>query len=434
MMIELGGIVGDNRTGEVSGCKSGATFTTCNAVYFTMIGGIAGMNGAKLIGNLADGVQMPDFTGMFFNGAIAGTYSGTLKNNFYTNCNIGGKVVESGIGVGATEDNMTPHDISKDNGAMPLSPDLIIEGDSENTVVIGESEDNQTVTYRRSFQKDITATVILPFDFKASKYFKGKGTFHTLDEVKYDEDASQWIAKASDPIEDIQANTPYIFKPTADFNVVTFTGVDVKENIGLSKSVSPKDFSVATKADGWSLVGVYSYKTWAVRTPNEYGFAAKPISYTDEENGEEVNITAGEFVRAGKDAKIKPTRAYLRYDGEDETLKSKSSAVLPDRIVLVFPSETASAIDDPSDDPSGSDDIETPTSEIQPTANVKVWSYSKTIYIAAAPGTAYRIIDINGRPLRTGITATDRDEIHLGGKADGIVIVIIGGKAFKIRY
>ena len=43
-------------------------------------------------------------------------------------------------------------------------------------------------------------------------------------------------------------------------------------------------------------------------------------------------------------------------------------------------------------------------------------------------------IDVNGRPLRTGITATDRDEIHLSGKADGIVIVITGGKSFKIRY
>jgi hypothetical protein len=65
---------------------------------------------------------------------------------------------------------------------------------------------------------------------------------------------------------------------------------------------------------------------------------------------------------------------------------------------------------------------------------VNVWSFDKTIYIAAVPSTPYTIVDVNGRPLQTGITATDRDEIHLSGKADGIVIVIINGKSFKIRY
>jgi hypothetical protein len=105
--------------------------------------------------------------------------------------------------------------------------------------------------------------------------------------------------------------------------------------------------------------------------------------------------------RAGANATMKPTRAFLRYTGEDDVLnpngvQSKSATALPDRIVLVFP--------------------------------------DKTIYIAAAPNTPYTIVDVNGRPLRTGITATDRDEIHLPGKADGIVIVITGGKSFKIRY
>ena len=68
-----------------------------------------------------------------------------------------------------------------------------------------------------------------------------------------------------------------------------------------------------------------------------------------------------------------------------------------------------------------------------PAVNVKVWSYDKTIYIAAADGTNYRIIDTNGRALASGITATDRDEIRLGNRT-GIVIVIINGKTYKINY
>ncbi|MBQ1884632.1 MAG: hypothetical protein II165_06385 [Bacteroidales bacterium] len=55
----------------------------------------------------------------------------------------------------------------------------------------------------------------------------------------------------------------------------------------------------------------------------------------------------------------------------------------------------------------------------------------KTSYLCF--GTDYRIIDANGRLLRTATTQTDRDEIRLG-RGNGIVIVIIGGKSFKIRY
>ena len=60
-------------------------------------------------------------------------------------------------------------------------------------------------------------------------------------------------------------------------------------------------------------------------------------------------------------------------------------------------------------------------------------STGKTVYIAAAPNTAYRIIDANGRVLKDGITQSDRDEVRLG-RSSGIVVVIINGKTYKVAY
>jgi hypothetical protein len=329
-------------------------------------------------------------------------------------------------------------DIPDDNGAVHA--DLVIFGDSDQPVVTTAVESNQTVVYRRSFKEGVTATVILPFSFTASDYFKNKGSFHTIDQVFYDNKTSQWVAKTSDDIDEIEANKPYIFKPSADFYLVAFKGVDIqKTKDGLTKAATEDDatsFETETNAKDWTLVGVYTKKTWSQRTANEYGFAAKQISYTDNETQVKVNITAGEFVRAGENATIKPTRAYLRYTGTDATLnpgiQTKSAAELPDRIVLVFPGETASVID-PSDDPTDNGNISTPISELTPAANVKVWSHDKTIYISAQPGTDYRIIDLGGRTLRTATTLSDRDEIRLGIHT-GIVIVIINGQSYKIMY
>ena len=84
--------------------------------------------------------------------------------------------------------------------------------------------------------------------------------------------------------------------------------------------------------------------------------------------------------------------------------------------------------------PSESDDIKTPVSEIVPSMTAKVWSYDKTIYIEAQPDADYKIIDINGRLLRTAKTQSDREEVVLPTKYSGIVIVIIGGRTYKIMY
>ena len=284
------------------------------------------------------------------------------------------------------------------------------------------------VNYTRNLTSDIPFTIILPFDYTASKI---GGTFYTFNGVN-----EKWEAVMDEVAPDakgdvhLKANTPYIIKPSA----ATATQSEFAFN---DVTIMPTNGSNTTKAGDWVFHGTYSKMTWnegegdELTDKNIYGFAA-----ASKENAEGKQIIAqGEFVRAGHNVRIHPTRAYLEYTGTDDRLRSKSTFALPDRITVVFRDhETASVIDDPAINPSENEngDISTPTSEITaPNANVKVWSYDKTIFIDAAPGIAYHIIDANGRLLRASTTQSDRDEVRLG-HVSGIVIVIIGNKAHKL--
>ena len=312
----------------------------------------------------------------------------------------------------------------------------------EEAIFISKDIKVTKVVIERSFTKDRPSTLTLPFSFDASK-FSG-GTFHTVTTVAYNDDSEQWEAKASDAVATVEANTPYLFKPSKTLDNITIEAA-AGEYITLEANVFTSTFTnVGTYKDedgkivtsDWQLVGVYRKKVWEYRSPTDYGFAAKDMT-----NG----IAAGEFVRAGKGAWINPMRCYLTYTGEEDLFEdypddaphSKSATdPLPTTIRVIFPDATASVInpDDPTADPSG--DIETPVSEIVPShsAAAKVWSYDKTIYIEAQVGMAYQVIDLNGRPLIKGVTSTDREEVTLPRANSGIVIVRIGNKSYKIMY
>jgi hypothetical protein len=251
------------------------------------------------------------------------------------------------------------------------------------------------------------------------------GTFYTFGGVTYDNDKSTWVATVSS-VATLEAHTPYIFEPNGNKPSLTW---NVKTTI-YQKSTSATEVKDPKYGD-WIFKGVYEPESWTDRQTKIYGFAG---SDKTNNNGQEVHI--GEFVRAGAKSSIKPFRCYLEYIGggkEDLSALSKNALALPDRIEVRVVSSVI-APSDPSENPNG--DIETPTSELTPSksATARVWSYDKTIYISASPNTPYTIIDITGRPLRSGITATDRDEIHLSGSVDGIVIVRIANQSFKIGY
>ncbi len=297
--------------------------------------------------------------------------------------------------------------------------EIVINGDGTNEVKFEEEFDADKVTYRREM-KEIMTTIILPFKFKPSDF--GGELFYTLRTVAYNNETQRWEAKLKDAEVDndgyLSANTPYMFTPNATTAAKT-------EFVFENKTIQPTTGDNYTKVGDWTLQGVYNYKTWSARTATEYGFAASPI--TKDKDGNSINIKAGEFVRAGENAKIKPTRFYLIYSGKETTLLSKSATELPESIVVILPGE--------GQDENNGDDISTPVSEITPTANnVKVWSYDKTIFIEGAADKEYRIIDMSGRLLKKSIAQSDREEIHLGNDRIGVVIVIVGGKAHKVMY
>ena len=163
-----------------------------------------------------------------------------------------------------------------------------------------------SATLGREFFADRTSTVYLPFAVDQATA-DALGEFYTFKGITAAGDADLQPVTTG-----LAAKTPYIFKKT-----------------GAGK-ISVKNVSVTTDAAPASteLIGTFEPITWTSQMlaskKNEhkyvYGFAA-------EDQG--VNIQAGEFVRVGAGATIKPYRAYLEvaYDaariainwGGDET-------------------------------------------------------------------------------------------------------------------
>lgn len=301
------------------------------------------------------------------------------------------------------------------------------------SVIISEPINVKKVIIIRNFTADRPSTMILPFSCDASK-FSSIGTFHTISSVEYNQTTKEWEAKASDALTSIvEANTPYLFLPTqstsANNPIVIEAEKDSHITIVANNSTEPYT-NVGTKENStqpsyWKLIGVYQKKRWTEDSKDEYGFSAVDVA--------EDGISAGEFVRAGSGAWIKPMRCYLKYTGNESQFLSKSAPILPQSIRVIFPETTASVIDtnEPSINPTESGEIVTPVSEIYTENVVKVWSFGKTIYIESQPETQYHIIDLGGRIIKNGVTASTHEEISLS-RITGVVIVKIGNKMFKI--
>lgn len=300
------------------------------------------------------------------------------------------------------------------------------------SVIISEPINVKKVIIIRNFTADRPSTMILPFSCDASK-FSSIGTFHTISSVEYNQTTKEWEAKASDALTSIEANTPYLFKPKQSTSAENPIVIEAEKNshITLVANNSTEPYTnVGTKENStlssdWKLIGVYQKKRWTEDSEDEYGFSAIDVA--------EDGISAGEFVRAGSGAWIKPMRCYLKYTGNESQFLSKSAPILPQSIRVIFPETTASVIDtnEPSINPTESGEIVTPVSEIYTENVVKVWSFGKTIYIESQPETQYHIIDLGGRIIKNGVTASTHEEISLS-RITGVVIVKIGNKMFKI--
>lgn len=182
--------------------------------------------------------------------------------------------------------------ISEDKTTAKLQGDFT-DG-SGAAVVINKATKVDELTFYRQFTKKVTSTVMFPFSFNANE--QGiKGTFHTVTKVGPDENGV-WTALMSNPVTNIQANTPYIFNPSVDIaKSITFKNI----------TLVPNSEILPNGTNGWQLNGVYSKKIWEQDSDDEYGFAGQEVD----------DIQVGEFVLAGEGAWADPMRCYLTYTG-----------------------------------------------------------------------------------------------------------------------
>lgn len=146
----------------------------------------------------------------------------------------------------------------------------------------------QKVVLDRTFAKDEMATVYVPFnvDYLSASQF---GTFYTFGKT------ANGFVKIEEVKEDLQANTPYVFK-SADDNVQLAMKV-----ARISLPVAAGAPAKAPAADG--LVGCYSH------------FTGGTDAYRLEIEGDDV-----QFVRMAAGDKVLPFQAYLQLSGETADL------------------------------------------------------------------------------------------------------------------
>lgn len=145
-----------------------------------------------------------------------------------------------------------------------------------------------SATLGREFVADRTSTVYLPFAVDKATA-DALGEFYTFTGITQTGDAGLERVTTG-----LAAKTPYIFK---------------KKGAG---TIAVKNVSVTTDAApaASALVGTFRPITWTSQMLNSYELAHKYIyGFAAADQGD--NIQAGEFVRVGAGATIKPYRAYL---------------------------------------------------------------------------------------------------------------------------
>jgi len=301
-----GGIVGQEKLqNRIVSCTSAAQLTIVDGKNASCYGGIVGQcENINVIENcISNGVSIPNVNNI---GAIVGYKgNGTLVNNYYRNCTVGGATTNVG-----TKDG----DISTNDGAVQVDAVL-----SETETV--PSNLSGKVVFRREFTGGKASTMCLPF-----AYEKGtEGTYYTFGGVYYD---SKWKATMTEYTgATLAANTPYLFVPA---------GTEAHTPVLFHGTADYDASNLATTSTDWSFVGVYEAKTWtAGDVGNDYGFAATSGKAVDGVT----DVEAGDFVKLAEGAWIRPMRSYLTYTGGGNPFaapKHRAGTELPQSISVIL--------------------------------------------------------------------------------------------------
>ena len=191
-------------------------------------------------------------------------------------------------------------------GAITIEEDglwAIIDGNYayDDETVVPQAYGVDTVVFDREFKVGAFSTIMLPFEREMGTGIdlaKVSGAeFYGFSEMKYED--GKWTAGATQVTGSLEANTPYLVKPTA--KRITFGGKMVIRTTGIGGNRK-------TVRDGWEFRG--TYKRFVFGDSSEilgsaYGFVAKDTVLSGKQ------FSAGQFVKAGPRAYIQPMRAYL---------------------------------------------------------------------------------------------------------------------------
>ena len=267
------------------------------------VGGIVGsLDNGSIMNCYVINSKITSSNRVHYYGAIVG-YSNSnnpLSNNYYCNSTVNGKV--SAVGCGNTDGSS---DVPANDGAVEAT-------------FLSESEDvpselNGKVFFYREFTGGSASTICLPFAYNPKN---SDGSFYTFNHVE--EKDGKWEAIMDNVSGNLAANTPYIFVPDENRNIVPilFHGDAVNSS------------NPSTMSGNWTFKGTYEEKKWDIEPTGIYGFSAQAVA--DE------SISQGQFVKVGAYVKIRPLRAYLEYTGSTfpNTRSSLPEEGLPDRIIV----------------------------------------------------------------------------------------------------
>ena len=189
------------------------------------------------------------------------------------------------------------------------------------------------VTYKRTFNCGVAATVCLPFSVTSAEAAE-VGKFYTFAGIDKTTNAKWTVVMEETGLEpnimttDLDANTPYLFIPdtptgksAGEAYEITFSGS------GTTTIAGQTNWEEASEGT-WTFQGVYESIKWTDDTTDPeynsahaadlskvYGFAAQNYEAPDDDHDGQPDYTVspGDFVKAMAGASIAPFRAYLKF-------------------------------------------------------------------------------------------------------------------------
>ena len=180
----------------------------------------------------------------------------------------------------------------------------IIGYNSPETREIAKPIEVDSITYAKSFIKNVAETIMFPFEMDL-RYIHG-GIFCKF--TGYDKE--QQVMRMLFMRTKLAANTPYLIVPTS--KNLTF-------NLSKGQKVAIQTSNIHSVREGdWEFRGTYDFTDWAKLT-DEVGKA-----YIFNANGEGDGIK-GQFNRVNENNTLEPLRAYLIYNPIQQVKRSEAA-------------------------------------------------------------------------------------------------------------